>query len=123
MKDDPERVPLSSMNAAHAVPELDPIAATGALDGAVMNREHEAIALLQRQHHRPGLHARPLLGHHELTAREVSPWLRQQNGKLEREHVLAVEVLVKAIEVPLAVLENQRRRSQLPGRVARSRHR
>ena len=46
------------------------------------------------------------------------PGSRQQDRDLEREHVLAVEVLVQAVVVALAVAQEQRRRPELPGGVA-----
>ena len=54
-------------------------------------------------------------GQHELAAAEIAPRLRQQDRDLDRKHVLAVEVLVQAVVVALAILQQQRRRPRLPG--------
>ena len=64
------------------------------------------------------LHARALLGQHELAAGEVSARLRQQDGELQREDMLAVEVLVEAVVVAGAVAEEERGRAGLAGGVA-----
>src|SRR5207249_5504241 len=60
----------------------------------------------------------PLLGQHELTAREVSSRRREQHGDLQREDVLSVEVLMQAIVVALVVSKKQRRRPGLTGSMA-----
>ena len=70
------------------------------------------------QHHGSRLHAWPLLGHHELAAVEVAARCRQQQHHLQRKHLIAVQVLVQAVEVARAVLQQQRRRPRLPCRVA-----
>jgi hypothetical protein len=49
---------------------------------------------------------------------EVLPGLRQQHGHLQREDVLAVEVLVQAVVVLGPVLEQQGRRPVLAGLMA-----
>ena len=83
-----------------------------------MDREDDGIALAQRHDLGARLHARALLGQHEFAAGEVPAGLGQQDRDLEREDVLAVEVLVQAVVVALAVLQEQRRRPRLPGRMA-----
>ncbi|MNC85217.1 hypothetical protein D3C83_08070 [compost metagenome] len=84
----------------------------------MMNREHYGIALAERDHHRPRLHARTLLGDDEFAAGEVPRGFRQQDGRLQREDMLAVEILVQAVIVIGAVLQQQRRRPALACRVA-----
>ena len=64
------------------------------------------------------LHARPLLGQHELAAVEIRARLRQQDRDLQREDMLAVEILVQAVVVARAIAQQQRRRPRLAGRVA-----
>jgi len=59
-----------------------------------------------------------LLGQNELAAREVLSWIREQDGDLQGEHVRAVQILVQAVVVTRAVLEQQRRRPRLPGGMA-----
>jgi hypothetical protein len=71
----------------------------------VMNREGDGVALLEGHDLRAALHTRPLLGQHELAAREVLSRLREQNDDLDRERELAVEILVKAVEVTFDILE------------------
>ena len=76
-------------------------------------RERYGVALAERNHLWPRLHTRPLLGEDELTAREISLRFRQQDCYLYREDVLPVNILVQAVEVTFAVLEEQGRRSRL----------
>jgi len=51
------------------------------------------------------LHARALLRHHELPAREVALGLGQENGDLQRKDVLAVKILMQAVVVANPVLQ------------------
>ena len=51
-----------------------------------------------------------------------APGLGQQDRDLQREDVLAVEVLVQAVVVARAVLQQQRRRPRLAGAWQRSRN-
>ena len=90
------------------------------LNGAMVNGEDHSVALPERDHLGPRLHAGSLLGQHELAAGEVSSRLRQQDRDLQRKDVLAVEILMQAVVVVRPVLEQKRCRSDLPGGVAAS---
>jgi len=46
-----------------------------------------------------------LLRHNELATGKVSTWLRQKNGKLERENVLSVEILMEAVVIVGRILK------------------
>jgi len=46
-----------------------------------------------------------LLRENKFTAREILPGLRQQNRDLQRENALAIEVLMKTIEIAWAILQ------------------
>jgi hypothetical protein len=118
MENDADCMTMSRPDAADPVPEIDAIHATVTLHRAIVNCEHNAISLSKRHHYWPRLHTRPLLGHHEFAAREVFVGFRQQNGELERENMLAIEVLVQAVVIVGAVLEQKRCRSSLTGLVA-----
>jgi len=63
------------------------------------------MTLAKRHNNRPRMHTRPLLRHHEFATGKVFVGVRQQNGELEREHMLAMEVLVPAVLVVGPVLE------------------
>ena len=65
----------------------------------------------------PGV-PRALFHEHEFTAREIFRRLRQQNGYLNRKHVLAINVLVKAVVVTCLILKQQWRRLGLAHFVA-----
>src|SRR5262249_35432583 len=54
----------------------------------------------------------------ELAAGEIVPWLRQQDCDLQRENVVAVDVLMQAVEVTRLVSEDERRRPRLSGAMA-----
>jgi hypothetical protein len=57
-------------------------------------------------------------GQHELATAEVLSWSRQQHRRLQRKHLLAIEVLVQAVVVAGAVLQQQGRWPPLAGGVA-----
>jgi hypothetical protein len=71
VKDHPKSVPLSTAHTANPVPEIDTIDPARSLHGPVADRKDNRITLLERYDFRPGLHSRPLLGHHELPAAEI----------------------------------------------------
>ena len=80
VKNDAERVPVPGPHPADAVAQVDPVVASRTTDRAVMDREHGCIALAQRQDLRSRLHARALLGQHELAASVVPAGLGQQGS-------------------------------------------
>ena len=98
--------------------KVDAVGSSRALYGPVVNREGHGIALVKRNDLGSRLHTRPLLREHEFAPGEISLWLGKQDGDLNRKDVLSVEVLVEAVVVAGAVLQEQRGGSQLPCVVA-----
>ncbi len=78
------------------------------------------ITLPERNDLWTGLHARPLLCEHEFATGEVSSGLGKKKRDLDREYVLAIEVLMEAVIVAGLVLEKQRRGTLLAGLMAPS---
>ena len=83
-----------------------------------MHGGDHGVALLERGHLDPALHARALLGQHELAAGEVPPRLGEEDRDLERKGEVAVEILVQAVEVAGNILQQQWRRPRLARGVA-----
>src|SRR4030095_15369109 len=106
---------MARAEAAHTVAHRDPIAAARATYGAMAHGEDDAVALLERHDLRARLHARPLLGQHELAPEEIASRRREQHGGLERKQMLAVHVLVQAVVVALGVAKDERGRLGLAG--------
>ena len=110
---------MAGVYPAHAMAQVDPAEnPRRALHRPMMHGKGHRVALTQRHHLGARLHARPLLGQHEFAAGEIAARFRQQDRDLQREHMLAIEVLMQAIVVAFAVLQQQRRRAGLPGGVA-----
>src|ERR1700761_2400458 len=99
---------VSRPDAADSVPQVYSIRAARPLHGPVVNCENDAVSLAKRHHHRTALHTRPLLRHGELAAREIRAGTGKQNSQLEREDVLAVEILMQAVVVVGAILKEKR---------------
>ena len=78
---------------------VDAVSAPRAPDRPVAYREDHALALVEPDDLGPRLHARPLLGQDEFAPREVDVRPREQERDLEREDVIAVEVLVEGVVV------------------------
>jgi hypothetical protein len=76
---------------------------------AVVHWKDHRFTLRERHHHRSRLRARPLFDQHELAAGEILARDAQQDGQLQREDQRAVQVLVKAVEIILAIAQQQRR--------------
>src|SRR5687767_10583649 len=70
VEDDAEGMAMTRAEPADAVAEIDAVDTACPLHGARVDREHDSVALRERDHHCPRLHAGPLLGHHELAALE-----------------------------------------------------
>ena len=87
---------------ADAVAHGNAIGAASALDGAVVDGEDHRLARLERHDMDPRLHPRPLLGQHELAAGKLLSRPRQQEGRLQREVELAVQILMQTIIVAAA---------------------
>src|SRR5262249_28387396 len=66
----------------------------------------------------PALHARPLFGQGKLATCKVVAGLREEDRDLDRECVIAVEVLMQAVEITRHILQQQRRWARLTGVVA-----
>src|ERR1700730_238309 len=118
VENDADCMTVSRPDAADAVPQVYAIRAALTLHGPVVNCENNAISLTERHDHRPALHARALFRHDELSTGEVRAGVGQQNSQLEREDMLAVEVLVQAVVVVDSILKQKRRRPHLTGIVA-----
>ena len=115
VENDADCMTMPRPNAADAVPQVYAIRAARTLHRPVVNRENNAVSLTERHNHRPALHSRALLRHDELSAGEVRAGVGQQNSQLEREDMLAVEVLVQAVVVADSILKEKRRRPYLTG--------
>src|SRR3569833_4593057 len=111
-------MPQARADAADAVAQVDAVIAFRTLHRPIENGEHHGVALAEPHDLAAALHARPLLGQHELAAGEILARLRQQDGDLDRESEDAVEILMQAYEISGDVLQEQRRRPRLPGLVA-----
>lgn len=114
VENDANGVPLPGPETAYAVPEIDAIDTPRSLKRTTMHCERHRIALAKRNYLGPRLHTRPLLGEHEFASGEISLRLREQDRHLYRENVLTVEILMQAVEVPLSIVEKQRRWFLLP---------
>src|SRR5258708_36682472 len=119
MKDYAKHMPLSGMYAANAVSHLHAIAAARALHGSIVHREDDAASLVQRHDDGPRLPAGPLFREHEFPAREILCRLREQEGDLQREYVLSVEILMQAVVIAFSILQQERRRPGLAGPMTR----
>jgi hypothetical protein len=113
VEDDPERVPPAGPHRADAVAQVDAIYSLRAANGPVMHGKGHRVAPPQGHHGGARLHARPLLGEDELAAGEVLVRLRQQDRDLQGEDVLAIEVLMQAVEIAGTVLQQERCRVRL----------
>jgi hypothetical protein len=109
VEDDAYGVPQTAADAADAMPEIDAIVAFRTLDRPVVHGEGHRIALSQRYHLGPALHAWPLLGQDKLAACEIAFGFREQDCNLQRECEVAVKILMQAVEVARHVLQQQRR--------------
>ena len=118
MKDDPEGVPQTGANAAHPVPKVHAVVSLRPAHRAVVYGKCHRITLPERYDLNAALHARPLLRQDKLPTCEVFFRLRKQRRDLDRECEIALEILVQAVEVARDILQQQRRRAGLTGRVA-----
>lgn len=74
VEDDSKRVAVPGSQATDAVAKIHPIESSLTLNRAMVHRKGHGIPLAERDHFRSRLHARTLLGEHELATREVLPW-------------------------------------------------
>ena len=82
VKDHAERMAVPGTDPAYAMAEIDPISSARPLDRSHMHREGHRIALSERHHLGPGLHARALLREYELAAAEIAARLGQETRNL-----------------------------------------
>jgi hypothetical protein len=80
VKDDAERIALARAQAADTMAHCDPVGAAAAVDGPVMDRKDDSLALLQWYDLATRLCTWPLFNEKELTAGEVFSWSTQQQG-------------------------------------------
>ncbi len=78
MKDQVYGDPLAASHPANGMPKVDAVVPLRPPKRPVVYGEHRRIAFLERNHHGPRLHARPLLGHHELAPSEILSGLSEQ---------------------------------------------
>src|SRR6266851_6941874 len=109
MEDDAQRVTPPGAETTDTVPQVDPIVAPGPSHGTIVHGKSDRIALAQRHDLGAALHARSLLGQHELAPREILSRFREKDRQLKRKGEIAVKILVQAIEVAGTVFEQQRR--------------
>src|SRR5262245_9320473 len=95
------------------MPQIDAIGPFRALHWPIVDGKGDSIALPQRRYLGPALHARALLGQHELAAAKVASRLRKQDRHLDRKGEIPIEILMQAIEIARAILQQQRRRPAL----------
>ena len=105
MEDDAQGVPASAANTADAMPHINAIDTACTLHRSLVHSKNYRIALTQRNDLWPGLHARPLLGKNEFTTGEITVGRRQQNCHLQRKNMLAIQVLMQAVVIANAVLQ------------------
>src|SRR3984893_8535935 len=118
MKDDAECVPMTGAQAAHSMPNIDPVGTACAPPRPMVHGEDHGFALDEGHDLRPRLHPRALLREHKLAPGEILARAREEQRDLEGKDEIAVEVLVQAIVIPGAVLQQKWRRPVLPGLVA-----
>src|SRR4051812_3268887 len=118
MKDHAKGMAMAGPYPAHAMAQVDAVESARALHRPVMHGKGHRIALRERHHLRSRLHPRPLLRQHELAAGEIVPRFREQDRDLQRKYMFAIEVLMQAVVVALAILQQQRRWPGLAGGVA-----
>src|SRR5689334_14161658 len=103
---------------AHAMAQVDAIPAFRALHWPMMDREDHAVSLAERHHLSVRLLARSLLREHEFAAREVVSRHREEEGDLQWEDVLAIEILMQAVVIALAIVQQERCWPGLAGAMA-----
>src|SRR5881296_1533760 len=118
VEDHAERVAQASGDAAHAVAHGHAVDAARSLDGPVAGREHDDLALLGGDRLAARLRARALLDEQELAALVVDSAAAEEARQLQREHDLAIDVLVQAIVTAGLVAQQQRGRLRLAALVA-----
>ena len=96
------------------MPQVDPIGAPRSLNRAMMHGESYAITLAERYYFRSRLHARTLFGEHKFAAGEIPFRFRKQECHLDREDMLSIKILVKAVVIARSILQKQGSGTTLP---------
>jgi len=99
VEDDPHGVTLTRTHLADPMAHIGPIGAASALHWTGVNRESHSITLLERHDFRARLHARALLGEHKFAALEVLTRGGEQNGHLNCENMLSIEILMQTVVI------------------------
>src|SRR5438046_2843966 len=107
VEDHAQRMAGTRAQSTDAVAHVDAVDAAYALHGSVSDREDHGLSTLERHDLRSRLLARALLGEDELATGEIVVGPREQEGGLQRENMLAIDVLVQAVVVARAVLQQQ----------------
>ena len=94
MKDNPQRKSAARPETADAMPHRDTINSVLPLDWALIHSKHDAISSTKRYDFDSRLHPRPLLRKHEFPAAEVFLRRAQQDGQLQGESNLTIEILM-----------------------------
>lgn len=76
VKDDAERMPVAGTHTAHPMAQVDAIGSSSALHRSMVNREDDAIPLVERHDFGARLHTWPLFREHEFAAGEALSRLR-----------------------------------------------
>src|SRR5579864_9292512 len=99
----------AALQSAYPMPQASPVKSAAALHWTMPRREDEGLPLLRGDDFSFGLSSRLLLHNHEFTSFVVSAWPAQKAGHLQRESNSSVHVLVEAVEIPVFVMQQQRR--------------
>src|SRR5262249_35991675 len=118
VKDDAERVSTPGQDTAYTMAQGHAIGAALALRRPMADGEDHDVTLGERHHLALGLRPRPLLDQEKLAARELASRCAQQYRHLQREDAFAIEILMQAVVATRLVLEDERRRTRLTGRMA-----
>src|SRR5712691_4179466 len=108
VKDYPKRIARSPRDRADAVAHGGAMPAAGAPHGAMTGGEDHQLALLGVDRLAARLCPRALLDEQEIAALVVLAATAQEDGDLERERDVAVEVLVQAVVAAGLVMQEER---------------
>src|SRR5262245_41428930 len=97
MENDTQGEAAAGAQDADAMPHGHAVGAAFAGYRTLVDREDHALTARQFHHRGARLHAWALLGEHELAAAEIACRVAEQEGRLQREDLVAVEVAVQAV--------------------------
>src|SRR5471030_2761224 len=115
MEDDAQGEAFATMQARYAMTHRPAVPSAGTAPGMLVDGEQRRVALLEWNDLANRLLAWPLLDQHEFATVEVAAGFVQQHRRLQWKDHVAVEIAVQAVVVSGAILQQQRRRSGLPG--------